>query len=74
MPPTAGPEFRKTSIEFQAKTHNIAIKILKALFLGLGWDENLVDDVSGSREPSLPAPASPHLTAYCPSLPLLAPC
>jgi hypothetical protein len=33
------------SLEFQAKVHEVGVKILKALFIGLGWDESIIDEV-----------------------------
>jgi hypothetical protein len=42
----AGPEFRTTALSIQAKCHDVATKILKSLFRGLGWDEARIDDVS----------------------------
>jgi hypothetical protein len=42
----ADEEFRETALTFQAKTHDVALKILKALGIGLGWDESIFDDVS----------------------------
>ncbi|EFN58207.1 hypothetical protein CHLNCDRAFT_20260, partial [Chlorella variabilis] len=49
-PCAAGDDFRNTALAFQAKTHDVAVKILKALFLGLGWDPARIDDVSTRTE------------------------
>jgi hypothetical protein len=43
--PPAGSDFRATALSFQRKCHDVSVKILKALFIGLGWDEALVDEV-----------------------------
>lgn len=43
------PNFRTTALEFQAKVHGVAVKILKSLFRGLGWDESRIDEV---RQPA----------------------
>ena len=43
----AGSDFRATALSFQEKCHDVSVKILKALFIGLGWDESRVDEVGG---------------------------
>ena len=40
-----GDEWRRTALDYQAKVHRVAIIILKAIFIGLGRDENIIDEV-----------------------------
>jgi len=40
-----GEEWRRTVLDFQEKLHCTAIKILRALFIALGRDEAIIDDV-----------------------------
>ncbi len=40
-----GEGWRRTALEYQEKAHRVAIIILKAIFIGLGRDENIIDEV-----------------------------
>ena len=40
-----GDEWRRVALSYQAKVHRVAIIILKAIFIGLGRDEQIVDEV-----------------------------
>ena len=40
-----GEEWRKIALDYQAKIHRVAIIILKAIFIGLGRDESIIDEV-----------------------------
>ncbi|PSC76470.1 presenilin isoform B [Micractinium conductrix] len=44
-PEDLGAEFRSVSLDFQAKTHAVAIKILKSLWIGLGRDPADLNEV-----------------------------
>jgi len=44
----AGDDFRELALSFQAKTHDVALKILKLLAIGLGWDPAKFDEVGCS--------------------------
>lgn len=46
----AGEEFKATSLSFQRQVHEVSVKILKALFVGLGRDPAEIDDVSAGTE------------------------
>ncbi|GAB4822422.1 hypothetical protein N2152v2_009468 [Parachlorella kessleri] len=46
-----GPHFQETALSFQAKVHDIAVKILKSLFRGLGRDESVIDDAFELEHP-----------------------
>ena len=40
-----GEEWRKIALDFQEKVHKVAVTILKALFIALGRDATIIDDV-----------------------------
>lgn len=40
-----GEDWRKTALDFQEKVHKVAVTILKALFIALGRDEHIINDV-----------------------------
>lgn len=40
-----GEDWRKTALDFQEKVHKVAVTILKALFIALGRDETIINDV-----------------------------
>jgi isopenicillin N synthase-like dioxygenase len=40
-----GNEWRKTVLDFEEKVHEVAVTILKAIFVGLGRDEAIIDEV-----------------------------
>ena len=40
-----GEEWRRVALDYQAKVHRVAIIILKAIFIGLGRDEGVIDEV-----------------------------
>lgn len=44
-PAELGAEYRDFTINFQERTHEILLKILRALALGLGWEESFFDEV-----------------------------
>lgn len=50
-PAELGQDFKKKSLEFQAKVHDVSVKILKALFIGLGRDEKEIDEVRPTVTP-----------------------
>ena len=64
--PPPGPEFRENALDFQAKVHDVAVKILKALFIGLGRDESLIDEV-GVQLPCALSTGQPTGWAPCSS-------
>lgn len=39
-----GEEWRRVALDYQAKVHRVAIIILKAIFIGLGRDEKIIDE------------------------------
>ncbi len=41
-----GKEWAQTALDIQEKVHKVAVTILKALFIALGRDETIIDDVS----------------------------
>lgn len=41
-----GKEWAQTALDFQEKVHRVAVTILKALFIALGRDEAIIDNVS----------------------------
>ena len=51
-----GEEWRAIALEYQEKVHRVAVIILKAIFIGLGRDEKIIDEVrplTGGTECSL---------------------
>ena len=40
-----GEEWRAIALDYQEKVHRVAIIILKAIFIGLGRDEKIIDKV-----------------------------
>jgi len=40
-----GEGWRRIALEYQEQAHRVAIIILKAIFIGLGRDENIIDKV-----------------------------
>lgn len=56
-PEELGEGWRDLNLEFQERTHEVALKILRALAIALGRDEHYFDDVSPH---SIPQP-----TTYC---------
>ena len=40
-----GEEWREIALDFQEKVHKVAVTILKALFIALGRDATIIDDV-----------------------------
>ena len=44
-PPELGQEYRDFTVTFQERTHEVLLKILKALAIGLGWEETFFDEV-----------------------------
>lgn len=40
-----GEEWRSIALDYQEKVHRVAIIILKAIFIGLGRDEKIIDEV-----------------------------
>ena len=40
-----GEEWRAIALDYQEKVHHVAIIILKAIFIGLGRDERIIDEV-----------------------------
>ena len=45
-PQELGESFKDRSLDFQAKTHNVAVKLLRALAISLGRDEDEFAEVS----------------------------
>ncbi|CAL5229196.1 g12477 [Coccomyxa viridis] len=57
-PEVLGEEWRRTALDYQAKVHRVAIIILKAIFIGLGRDEKIIDeafDIASQENPSFVA-------------------
>lgn len=57
-PEELGDEWKDLSLEFQARTHEVALKILQALALALGRDEHYFDDpfdITSEENPSFMA-------------------
>lgn len=44
-PPELGADYRDFTLKFQERTHEVLLKILQALALGLGWEEFFFDEV-----------------------------
>ena len=40
-----GEEWRRVALDYQAKVHRVAIIILKAIFIGLGRDDEVIEEV-----------------------------
>lgn len=54
-PEHLGDEFKRVTLSFQAKCHDVAVKILKALFIGLGRDEKEIDEPFDLDSPENPS-------------------
>jgi len=44
-PPELGADYRDFTLKFQERTHEVLLKILQALALGLGWEESFFNEV-----------------------------
>lgn len=44
-PPELGEQYRDFTVKFQERTHEVLLKILRALAIGLGWEESFFDEV-----------------------------
>ena len=45
-PEELGEDWKQLSLDFQAKTHEVALKLLRAVAITLGRDEHYFDEVS----------------------------
>lgn len=68
-PSELGAEYRDFTVHFQGRTHQVLLKILQALALGLGWEENFFDEVSTRLGNHQAVSAS-----WGPGMPLKRPC
>ena len=58
-------EWRRTALEFQAKVHAVAVKLLKAIFLGLGRDASIIDEARSDGFSALAGLLRSHLAMCC---------
>lgn len=54
-PPELGADYRDFTLKFQERTHEVLLKILQALALGLGWDESFFNEAFDIHSPENPS-------------------
>ncbi len=64
-PTEPGNDYRDFTIKFQERTHEVLLKILRALALGLGWEESFFNEVCHALYACSLWPNTPALVPPC---------